>query len=212
MATFLQIQTRFLVLADESTITTAHKSHINSVVQDIINARPFSWNIKSGTVTLSSGSGDLPSDYNPRWGIEDARVVNTGNVDDVIFTQIPISFRDSYGSSDPKFWITYNTTTSKYVFNSTYDDATVTVYYHFIPSDLSADNDVCIIPDIEAVAKLARNKNFETEDPEDPANAKRAYDFENIIKQLYQQDLNFSDIDVEYSLMMDQDSITTRGV
>lgn len=212
MATFLSIQTRFLVLADETAITAAHKSHINSVVQDIVNARPFSWNVKSGTVTLSSGAGDLPTDFNPKYGLLDARVVNTGQVDDTIFSRIPITARDSFGSSDAKYWITYDTTTSRYIFNSTYDDSTVTIYYYFVPDDMSADGDVCIIPDLEAVATLARDRNFASEDPEDPANADRAKNFERIVQKLYVQDLNFSEYDTENNIIMDQDDITTRGV
>jgi hypothetical protein len=212
MATFLQIQTRFLALVDESAITSTHKSHINYSVQDITNAFPFSWNVKSGTVTLATNVGDLPTDYNPMWGIMDARVVNSGNADDVIFNQIPVTSRDSYGSSDPVYWITYDTTTSKYIFNSTYEDATVTVYYYFIPTDMSADGDVCIVNDAETVALLAASKHFLGEDQDDKLVEMYEKKALQRIQKMYSQNLNFSEIDIENSITSSQTDITVRGV
>lgn len=210
--TFLQIQNRFLYLVDESTITDIHKSHINYAVKDIVNAFNFSWNVASSDITLASNVADLPTDYNPIWGILDARVVNSGVANDTIFVQVPIKNRDSWGSSDAKYWITYNTTTSKYVFNSPYDNSTVKVYYNFIPTDMSADGNVCIVPDGEAVAFLAASKFFLGEDQD--KNIKDMYQQEASarIQRMYASDLNFSERDCEYSKTADQTDITVRGV
>jgi len=211
MATFTEIQNRFLYLVDESTISDIHKSHINASVQDIINAYPFSWNIASDTVTLASNVGNLPTDFNPKWGILDARIENTGNVTDVIFTRKPISYRDSYGSSDAKYWITYDTTTSRYIFNSPYDDSTVTVYYQFFPSDMSSGTDVCVVPDAELVALLTASKHFMGEDQDKELVELYEKRAQERLKALYTQDLNFSEVDEEYSPISDQTDITVRG-
>jgi hypothetical protein len=209
--TFLQIQTRFLVLIDESTITTNHKSHINASVQDVVDAYPFSWNVKSGTVTLASNVGNLPTDFNPKWGLLDARIENTGKVTDVIFTPKSLTDRDSFGSTDAKYWITYSTSTSRYIFNSTYDNSTITIYYYFFPTDMSSDSDVCVVPNMELVALLAASKHFLGEDQDD--NLVKLYETraDDKIKRLYAQGLNFSEVDVEYSPVSDQTDITVRG-
>lgn len=210
--TFLQIKNRFLYLVDESNITAIHKSHINSAVNDIVNAFNFSWNVTSDDVTLASNVGNLPTNYNPIWGILDARVSSSGVANDTIFTQIPIKERDSWGSSDPKYWITYDTTTSRYIFNSTYEDSTVKVYYNFIPSDMSLDADVCVVPDGESVALMAASKFFLGEDQD--KNLKDLYQQEASarIQRMYGQDLAFSEKDYEYSKIADQTDITVRGV
>ncbi len=211
MATFLEIQTRFLYLIDESTISATHKSHINYAVKDITNAFPFSWNVKTNTVTLSSGAGNLPTDFNPKWGLLDARIVNSDTADDDIFEQIPIADRDSYDDDDYKYWITYDTSTSRYILNSSHQSGTVTIYYHFIPTDMSTDPDVCVVFDGEAVAYLGASKNWVGD--ERNVGLKNEYEKEaaSRVQQMYTQDLNFSEKTYEYSKLRDQDISVAGG-
>lgn len=210
MATFLQIQTRFLALVDETTISATHKSHINYSIKDILNAFPFSWDLTTANLTLSSGTANLPSDYNPKWRIHDARVVNSSTSDDNIFTEIDPRDRDSYSSSDYVYWITYSAGT--YVFNTPTQSGTVAIYYYTLPSDLSGESDVCIVPDGEAVALLAASKHFLGEDQDE--RLKDLYEKEagGRIQSMYSQDLNFGPTTLEYSKISGNSSLTTRGI
>lgn len=210
MATFLSVQTRFLALVDETTISDTHKSHINYAIKDILNAYPFSWDLTSTTLTLSSGTANLPSTYNPKWRIYDARVTASSTADDHIFTEIDPKDRDSYGSDDYVYWITYSAGT--YVFNTPVQSGTVTIYYYTIPADLSGDSDACIVPDAECVAFLAASKHFIGEDQD--KNLKDLYQEEadKRIKSLYSQDLNFSPHNYEYSKVSYNSSLTDRGI
>lgn len=214
MAIYSQLKTRYQNLIGEGGTdpSTESESHINYAIKDICNAFPFSWNITSADLTLSSGVANLPTDYNQKWKIFDARVENSNNYNDNVFTQINISDRDKYAEGDYVYWITYNTTTGRYVFNSKTQTGTVKVYYYFIPTDLSGANDVCVVPDIEAVAYLAASKNWIAD--ERNTGLKNVYEQEasSRIQALYSQDLNFSEIDFENSKISDNRYITDRGV
>ena len=210
MATFLSIQTRFLALVDESAITATHKSHINYAIKDIINAFPFSWDLTTASLTLAAGTANLPSTYNPKWRIYDARITASSTSDDSIFTEIDPKDRDSYGSTDYVYWITNNAGT--FVFNTPVQTGTVTIYYYTLPTDLSGDNDVCVVPDAEAVALMAASKHFLGED-QDP-NLKDMYEKESggRVQAMYSQDLNFGPKVYESSKVSQNSSLTTRGV
>lgn len=204
--TFLEIQNRFLALVDESTISSTHKSHINYSIKDILNAFPFSWDIATSDLTVASGVANLPSDYNPKWRIYDARIVNSSTGDDYVYTEIDIKDRDKYSSTDYIYWITYSS--GNYVFN-THSDGTVTIYYYTLPTDLSADSDVCIVPDGECVAMLAAAKHFLGEDQDKDLKELYEKDADRRIKALYSQDLNFGPYNLEYSKA---DSLADRGI
>jgi hypothetical protein len=206
--TFLQIQSRFLSLVDESTITATHKSHINYAIKDIINAHPFSWDLATTTLTLSSGTANLPSTYNPIWRLEDARIVGSG--DDSVFTEIDIKDRDSYGSTDYVYWITNNAGT--FVFNIPVTSGTVTIYYYTLPTDLSGDSDVCVVPDAEAVAMLAASKWFIGEDQDKELKEMCKQEAQERIKSMYAQDLNFGPKVYESSIISSNSSLNQRGI
>ena len=129
------------------------ENHINASVKDICNSFSFSWNLTTTDITLSSGTANLPSDYNSKWGLYDAREGEN------IFEQIDIKDRDKFGSADYKYYITYDATNKVYVFNSPgVQSGTVTIYYYFVPEVMDEDTDQCIVPDGEAVAYLAASK------------------------------------------------------
>ena len=109
---------------------------------------------------VAAGVADMPTDWNPKWGINDARIVVSSDNNDSEFTQIPIYDRDKYGSDDYVYWLTVDVANNKTVFNSKTQTGTVTIYYNFIPADMSDDADVCVVPDTEAVAYLAASKNW----------------------------------------------------
>jgi len=210
VATFLQTQTRFLALVDESTISTTHKSHINYAIKDILNAYPFSWDLTTTGLTLSSGTANLPSTYNPKWRIYDARLVASSTSDDSIFTEIDPIDRDSYSSTDYVYWITYSAGT--YVFNTPVQSGTVTIYYYTIPTDLSGDSDVCIVPDAECVAFLAASKHFIGEDQDDKLKEMYEKEADKKIKSMYAQDLNFGPQIYQQSIVSDNSSISNGGI
>lgn len=163
MATYVQIKRRTAYLRGEtdyttSTTNTVIDDHINATVQDACNLYPYSFTLSTGTLTLSSGSANLPSDYNPKWHIKDARITASSQNDDSVFTEINTVDRDLYGSGDYVYWITYNSSTHVYVFNSKTLTGSVDIFYNFIPTDMSSDGDVCIIPDAELVSYGAASK------------------------------------------------------
>ena len=160
--TFTVLSQRYLDLIGDSdgTIDDFGKRNINLAIKDILNRYNFSWSLATDDLTLSSGTADLPSDYNQTWGFADARIVVSGDGGDHAFTKINIADRDSYSSDNYVYWITYSTTGDKYVFNSKTLTGTVTVYYSTLPADLVNTTDPTIIPDTEAVCYLAASKNW----------------------------------------------------
>jgi len=162
-------------------------------VQDIVRIHPYSWNIKTSTAgSLSTGSFALSADYLPQWHLEDARIVTSSSSDDdYIFTEISVKDRDQYTTSDYVYWLTYNTSTSVYNFNSLTQSGTVPYYYHFRPADMSSDSDECIVPDGEAVAYLAASK-INALDPATKANSdKYLEEAMRRIENMYVSDLKF---------------------
>lgn len=195
-ATYLQIRKRTQYLRGETDTAgdTVINDHIQAAVRDILNTYPFSWNITATNLTLSSGTADFPADYNPKWDI-DARISNSSVADDNIFNQITIRDRDAFDTSSYAFWRTYNTSTSRHAFNTKIQSGTVTLYYHFWPTDLSADADVCIIPDWEAVAYLAAAKMFVGDERNVQLKADYEQEASSRIQALYQADMTFGPMD-----------------
>ena len=156
------IQQRYLDLIGQptGTIDSFGTRNINGAINDIVNRYSFSWNLDSADLTLAAGVADLPTDYNPRWGLTDARIVVSEDNNDQVFTQIPVYDRDKYSADDYVYWITPDPANNKYIFNSKAQTGTVTVYYNVLPTDLSAASDPCIVPDLEAVSYLAASKNW----------------------------------------------------
>jgi len=199
MATYVTIKKRTAYLMGESDYTTAgddktiRENHINHAVQDIVNAYRFSWNLKTEDLTLSSGTSNLAEDYNPKWHLIDARIVNSGSGDDDIFSEVSIADRDNHDTddSDYVYWITYNTTSERYIFNSNKSSGTVTIYYYFFPADLSANDDVCVIPDAEAVAYLAAAKMWLGDERNDKLQKNFEQEAALRIQQMYKTDQSF---------------------
>jgi uncharacterized protein YjiK len=104
---------------------------------------------------------------------------------------VPLPQRDDFNDYAYLYWITYDTTTDTYTFNSNQDDGTVTIFYNFLPADLTTDAGVCVVPDMEAVAYLAAAKHWIS----DERNEELAKRFETEAKQriqaMYIQDLNY---------------------
>ena len=143
----------------ESSASADLQQHILAAVQDIVLIRPWTWTLTKGSnLSLSSGTASLATDFNPKWGVVDARVVTTGSGNDSVFTRIAIEDKDKYTSDDYVYWVTWNTSTERYIFNSLTQTGTVEYYYHIFPANLSAGATLCIVPDSEAVAYLAASK------------------------------------------------------
>ena len=160
--TYADVSQRVMDLIGQpsGTINAFNIRNINNAVRDILNKYPFSWNLKTADLTVTSGTADLPADWNPKWGIIGARITGTAQLDDKQFTQISIYDRDNYSADEYVYWLTVDVANNKTIFNTISDDCTVTIYYNFIPSDMSAAADVCVVPDIEAVSYLAASKNW----------------------------------------------------
>lgn len=194
--TFLELQKRLKYLigedgssgADTTTTGLTQKSHINAAIVDIINEFPFSWNVASSTLSVSAGVADLPADFNPKWSIEDAR-----DADNNAYTYVPIFNRNLDGDNFV-YWITYDVAGDHYVFNTNQDTATVTIYYHFTPDELTTDAGVCIVPDKEAVAYLAGAKHWISDERNEELENKFTKEYQRRVQALYIQDLNFGPV------------------
>jgi|GEM_PF-5069261 len=192
--TFLELQTRYLDLIGDSggTIDAFEKRNINAAIHDILNRYNWSWALRTTTITLASGVADLPDDFNPVWGLLDARID-----EDSIFTIVPIPSRDLYASDNYVAWITYDATTDKYKFNSNTQSGTVTIFYYTAyadggasANDLSADGDQTIIPDAEAVSTLAASKHWIGAERDNELKGIYQQDAERLITAMYIRDLN----------------------
>jgi hypothetical protein len=148
--TYLQLRTRTQYLRGEEDVAgdTVINSHIQYAILDILNKFPFSWS--KVVLTTQSTNTNLPSTYNPKWGIS---VNDTEGEWTQIFPEQSFLYKDG----DHVYWITYESSAYKLNAPST---ETVTITYHTIPTALSGDSDVCIIPDGEAVAYLAAAKMY----------------------------------------------------
>ena len=165
MATFptyatIKQRVQDLIGQPSGTISAFNVRNINNAVNDILNRYPFSWNLKTSDLTLATGTADMPSDWNPKWGLNDARIVASGTDNDNAFTLISIYDRDKYSSDDYVYWLTVDVANNKTIFNTHTQSGTVTIYYNFVPADMSSDSDVCVVPDTEAVSYLAASKNW----------------------------------------------------
>jgi len=151
----------------------------------------------------------LPSTYNPKWHINDARIVNSPSSDN-IFTEIDVTERDNYSDTDYVYWITYSA--GDYIFNTPTQSGTVVIYYQILPADLSADADKCIVPDAECVAMLAGAKHFLGEDQDEKLKQLYEQEANKKIQAMYTQDLNFGPKIYEYSKISQNSSLTTPGI
>lgn len=199
--TYLQLRKRTQYLRGESDYSvsssnTVINDHILFAIRDVISAYPFSWNRATTTgsiATLTSGNYGfaLPANYFANWHIEDTRVVSGSQGGDSIYTEIPIEDRNMYGNLSYGYWISYNTTTSLYEFNTTSTSGTITYTYHFVPADLSADGDTCIVPDGEAVALLAAAKMWVGDERNLQLKTDYLKDASSRISAMYSNDLTF---------------------
>lgn len=146
---YLQLRTRTAYLRGEedTSVSTVIDSHIQSAIEDICNKYPFSWD----KVVISQASNAvLPTNINPKWGMS----VNDGNN---TWTRIDPENSYSYQGGEHVFWITYESDRFKI---NTPTTTTLNITYSIVPTALSADGDVCIVPDGEAVCYLAAAKMY----------------------------------------------------
>lgn len=161
MPTFLQLKNATanqLGKSDGGTANTIRDNHINDVIRnEIADVFPFSWLRKTNSsISLdSSGQSDLPSDYNPNHKLYDLRKVVSGSGGDTQFTEVNRELFDRYGSGTYKYYIDYNTGTNLYRLNTTQVSITAQVTYYHRPAAMTADADVCVVPDQDVIAYLA---------------------------------------------------------
>jgi len=163
LPTFATLQQRYNDLVGEDTTSTADdvgQRHINRAITDILNTHPFSWALKTTTLTLATGTASLPTDYNPLWGLNDARIVVAGQDTDSVFTVIDREDRDNFATGDYVYYIDYNSSSDIYTFNTLTQTGSVVIYYYTISTDLTVTTQKCIVPEIEAVCYLAAAKNW----------------------------------------------------
>jgi len=207
MATFLTVRKRVNHLIGETNYNTKAKSavidsHINASIFDICDTFPFSWNMVTDDLTLAAGVADLPTDFNPKWRIYDARIVGVSTDNDVVFTEIPVENRNSF-QNEAVYWITYDTTSGLHIFNTPTQSGTVAVYYYSVPAELTANSDICIVPDYEAVAYLAASKLYLGSPQNAPIKAEFKAEAQKRIQAMWSSDNMFGPTYIERSIAGD---------
>jgi hypothetical protein len=154
-ATYLELKTgtaNIFGRADGATADTVRDDNINSAIRfDIANVYPFSWLRKSTTLNLdTSGQADLPADYNYTHNLFDAYDSNITH-----YYEVNQNTYQEVSTPVPKLYIDYNSSTNRWRVNASTVSKTITVIYYYIPATLSADADVCPVPDPMAVIYLA---------------------------------------------------------
>lgn len=165
-STFLQLKNETANRSgrtDGGTANTIRDNAINNSIRFTIgDAYPFSWlRVTTTVATDTNGDADLPATYNPTHKLQPGwvRVVGSGSYDDTVLGEVPLEVFDRYDSAGQnRFYIDYNTSTNVFRIRSTEPSVTITITYVQRLAELSADADVCIVPDSECVSLLASAK------------------------------------------------------
>jgi len=196
-----QIQLRYQMLVGQPSgvIDAFGTSNINAAIRDILNKYRFSWNQKEATLSVVTGVATLPTDYNPQWHLEAAfQADDPTNL--IPLTEIQKTDINLYNSTDPVYFIEYDTTTDTYIFNTLLYDCDVTIYYNFIPTDLSGATDKCFIPDLEAVSYLAASKKWVGAERDTELKQVYQQEAERLITAMYIHDIASQDMPNVYSI------------
>jgi hypothetical protein len=182
---FSDLKQRYLDLVGQpnGTIDAFGSRNINYAIHDICNKYQFSWNKKTDTATIASGTANLPSDLNPRWQLEDVRDASNN-----IYTQVPIWDKDNYSEGDYVYWVLPSSDPDVFTINSP-TDGLVNVTYYWKPTSLSAAADKCIVPDIEAVSYLAASKRWVGAERDTQLKADYEAEANKLIDAMYLRDL-----------------------
>lgn len=192
---YLELRTRTQYLRGEEDVAgdTVINSHIQYAILDILNKFPFSW---GKTVVSQATNAVLPTDVNPKWGMS----VNDGNS---IWTQIGPENSYAYKSGNV-FWITYESDRFKI---NTPTTSTLNIIYSTIPTALSGDFDVCIVPDGEAVAYLAAAKMYIGDERNADLKADYEKESNDRIDSMKIADQMFGPIVIEKSILEDNPQV-----
>lgn len=156
-ATFLQLKNKVantVSRTDGGTPDTIRDNAINDAVRDDIACYyPFSFLRATTTVTTdANGQADLPADYNASFDpyrIYDGTAPNTNDSD-----KINQSVLTRYGNGDRKYFVDWNASAGRYRLNSTEQSVTLNLVYYFVPPIMTADADVCVVPDNNCITYL----------------------------------------------------------
>lgn len=165
-STFLQLKNQVANRSgrtDGGTANTIRDNAINDVVRfTIADAYPFSWlRVTTTVATDATGDADLPATYNPTHKLVQGyvRVAGSGTFDDRLFSEVPLEMFDRVDATGHyRYYIDYNSSTDLFRIRSSEPSTTITITYLRKPAIMTADADICIVPDSECVSLLASAK------------------------------------------------------
>jgi hypothetical protein len=142
---------------DNATANTLRDNAIIDAYRQVCQDYKFSWLLKKNTAfAITSGSGNMPSDYNPSFGVLYLAQVVTGTANDNVYRRLSIDQWDLYTTADFLYDIVYDATNSVYVCQTNQTaSSTLTLWYYFTPTDLANGTDLCLVPDADVVRDLA---------------------------------------------------------
>lgn len=204
--TYQELRKRTQYLRGESDYTTSTNNttiddHIIYSLQEVYRAFPFSWCLKSTTGSIA-GAGfpytfNLAADYNPKWGILDARIISGNQGGDNIFTRVAIQDQNTFTGSDYVYFITYSTSSNTSVFNTLTTSGTVTYFYYSLPASPVNDGDIIAVPDGEAVAYLAASKMWIGDERNTELQQNYSQEAAKRIQDMYEADNAFGAVNTE---------------
>lgn len=173
------------LLGNESQITpwpVSYDNFIQRALERISRRVDFDFGKTVGTVTFTNGVGALPT--NARQSPElDVRVINSGQLDDYVFSPIPYEKQDLYTQGDYKYWVTTDTQGIQYLNTKDTNIPTVTVRYSLAAPTINSSIGTNF-PSSMAIAKGALIYVREGEDKDAdtaPEEAKFTNELEEII-------------------------------
>lgn len=162
--TLLQLKTAF---AANMLSAATLDSDADTRVQNFINqglqhwALQRDWSVLRARTTLdvtTAALATLPTNYRgvaAANDLLDVREVNSGTGDDVVYKQVHFESKDDYATDVPVYWVFGNDADGWYLYTNQTDSPTLQVMYLKKPTDLSAYNDVVIVPDPYALIYYA---------------------------------------------------------
>ena len=168
MATFLQLEDYFARFTGESGATAIDSSGadlLNDANKELAARIPLECNKKTATCTISSGSVDLPADFDYAH-TDKIQVYTYTSTTKYEYNPVTMDEFSSYDTSDYVYAIDYE---NKHI--KAPSDVALTVVYYAVPATITDTATIILFPIPQAIARLAAGNFFQSID-EDPDQAK----------------------------------------
>lgn len=169
--------------ASTSSDYITRQQFIQRGLERIARSVDFDFGVANATVSLTSGTGSLPTSARQSPNL-DVRITNSSTMDDYVFDQTTYEKFDNYGPGDYKYYVNTSTTTGvQSIVTTERTTANVTVRYSLSAPTLNASV-ATTFPSSMVIAKAALIYQRESEDKDAdvaPEIAKYQQELEEVI-------------------------------